>query len=436
MKLKSVQVENFRAIEKLRLHLDPQLTVLHGDNAHGKTSVLAAIALGLGAVPVLLPDVSGIGFSKKDGREEGGAKVSLTTIDGISWERTAGLARKTERLSGRNESEEPLRHPLRDLKKWLESKALGSLGTQADLPILAFYDTERAVPDMTKWRGRIPKSAPSRYAALAGALSARTSFRELFEWFYSEENEELREQRERRDHDYRLKELSAVRTAISSMIKGVAAPHVELRPLRFVVSERLDGEAPAKRTLDQLSGGYQAVLALAADLAWRMAQGNPHRHKPLESEAISLIDEIELHLHPSWQQRILGDLMRTFPNTQFIVSTHSPQILTTVRPHQIVELCRENNRIFAGQVADATFGAKAGDVLSTVMGVDERPSGNSFVQTLESYTRLVSGGRGESEEAVSLRRELEELSPLDSALDRADVEIRRRRVMKTVGKSE
>ena len=220
------------------------------------------------------------------------------------------------------------------------------------------------------------------------------------------------------------------------MIEGVTEPHVELRPLRFVVSERLGGEAPEKRTLDQLSGGYQAVLALAADLAWRMAQGNSHRHNPLESEAISLIDEIELHLHPSWQQRILGDLMRTFPNTQFIVSTHSPQILTTVQPHHIVELCRENTHIFARQVADATFGAKAGDVLSTVMGVDERPSGNSFVQTLESYTRLVSDGRGESEEAVSLRRELEELSPHDPALDRADIEIRRQRVMKTVGKSE
>ena len=286
-----------------------------------------------------------------------------------------------------------------------------------------------------KQRG-LPKGTPSRYAALAGALSARTSFRELFEWFYSKENEELREQRERRDHDYRLKELSVVRTAISSMIEGVSEPHVELRPLRFVVSERLNGDTAAKRTLDQLSGGYQAVLALAADLAWRMAQGNPHRPNPLESEAIGLIDEVELHLHPSWQQRILGDLMRTFPNTQFIVSTHSPQILTTVQPRHIVELHREGNRICARQAADATFGAKAGDVLSTVMGVDERPSANSFVQTLGEYTRLVSGGQGESEEAKTLRRELEELSPRDPALDRADIEIRRRRVMQTAGKPE
>ena len=133
----------------------------------------------------------------------------------------------------------------------------------------------------------------SRYVALAGALSARTSFRELFEWFYTKENEELREQRERRDHDYRLKESSIVREAISSMIEGITEPHVDLRPLRFVVSERLEGGPPMKRSLDQLSGGYQAVLALAADLAWRMAQGNPHLPNALESEAIALIDEVE-----------------------------------------------------------------------------------------------------------------------------------------------
>ena len=435
MKLKSVEIYNFRAIQKLRLRLDPQLTVLHGDNAHGKTSVLGAIALGLGAVPTLLPDVSGIGFSKKDRREGKGARVSLTTTDEVSWERTSGLTRKTGWFSRSDDAEDAPRHPLRDLKQWLESHALRAWGTPVDLPILVFYDTERAVPNLTKQRG-LPKSTPSRYAALAGALSARTSFRELFEWFYAKENEELREQRERRDHDYRLKELSVVRTAISSMIEGVTEPHVELRPLRFVVSERLNGEAPSKRTLDQLSGGYQAVLALAADLASRMAQGNPHRLNPLESEAITLIDEIELHLHPSWQQRILGNLMRTFPNTQFIVSTHSPQILTTVQPHHIVALRRENSRIFAQQMSEATFGAKAGDVLSTVMGVDERPSGNSFVQTLESYTRLVSDGRGESEDAVVLRRKLEELSPRDPALDRADIEIRRRRMMKSVGKRE
>ena len=439
MKLKSVEIENYRAIEKLELALDPSLTVFHGDNSHGKTSVLSAIAVGLGAVPFLLPDVSGIGFLKKDRREGGeGVRVSLTTTNEITWERTSSYVRKRRWTLSEDtvqERQERPRHTLRELKQWLEKTALAAWGTPIDLPIMAFYDTERVVRGLAKRRGR-PKSAISRYAALEGALSARTSFRELFEWFYIKENEELREQRERRDLDFRLKELTAVRDAISSMIDCIAEPHVELRPMRFVVSERLDGEAAEKRTLDQLSGGCQAVLALAADLAWRMAQGNPHLDDTLSSEAIVLIDEIELHLHPSWQQRILGDLRRTFPNAQFIVSTHSPQVLTTVEPQHIVELYRDGDRIVAGAPGGATYGAEAGDVLSVVMGVDERPPENRFTKALDQYRRLIREERWESKEALALRESLESMSPYDSALDRADLEIKRRKLFKQRAESQ
>ena len=131
----------------------------------------------------------------------------------------------------------------------------------------------------------------------------------------------------------------------------------------------------------------------------------------------------------------MGDLRRTFPNTQFIVSTHSPQVLTTVRPDHIVALRRENGRIVAEQASAATFGAEAGDVLSTEMGVDERPRDNDFVKCLEEYMRLIGGGEGESEEALSLRHKLESLSPRDPAMDRADIEIRRRKLLKDMGKS-
>ena len=177
------------------------------------------------------------------------------------------------------------------------------------------------------------------------------------------------------------------------------------------------------------------MLALSADLARRMAQGNPHLACPLASEAIVLIDEVELHLHPSWQQRVLTDLLRTFPNTQFIVSTHSPQVLTTVKPEHIIALRREGGHIVAGQASVATYGAEAGDVLFAEMGVDERPSGNKFVDTLKAYMDLIGDGWGESEEAVSLRRILESLSPRDPALDRADIEIRRRKLLEKMGKS-
>ena len=351
--------------------------------------------------------------------------VMLTVSDGngreIKWDRGVGRQGRTVVEAGLKEEIDRIVHADRAGAEPL------------DLPIIANYDANRAVFDAPQ-RRRGFKTEFRRYAALEGALSARTNFREFFKWFYAKENEELREQKARRNFDFRLKDLNAVRKAIERMVRGVSDPRIELGPLRFVVSVD-SGSKPENLTLNQLSGGYRIMLALAADLAWRMAQGNPHLEDPLASEAIVLIDEIELHLHPSWQQRVLPDLARTFPNTQFVVSTHSPQVLTSVRPDRVVELRRENGNIVAEPASAPTYGAEAGDVLATVMGVKERPSGNEFVEYLGKYTRLVSRERGESEEAISLRRKLESLSPRDPALDMADIEIRRRKLMKKIGQS-
>ena len=275
MKLKTVEIENFRAIEKLTLPLDPQLTILHGANAHGKTSVLAAIAVGLGAISYLLPG----GFARRvfttDVRV--GAPnlyVSLTTLDDVSWSGSLGFS--TDSKPVRRRHVEALKDVLDELDR------AHNQGLPVDLPIIACYGTDRVVLDLPE-----KPSEPSdfeadlgRYAALKGALSSGTNFQELFEWFYFKENTELREQRERRDLDYRIKDLTAVRYAISSMLNDVSEPHIEVNPHRFVVLLRTESENE-KLDLGQLSGGYRAVLALAADLAWRMAHGNPHLRQPI-----------------------------------------------------------------------------------------------------------------------------------------------------------
>ena len=423
MKLKHVEIENYRAIEKLDLPLDPDLTVFHGANGHGKTSVLSAIAAGLGSIPMLLPEVSGIGFRKTDRRGQQPLRVGLTTADEISWER---------RTQG-----ERIRTSRRDLKEAI-SKIVAADREEAepfDLPIVAFYDTDRAVFDAPHRRRGFKTEFP-RYAALEGALAPRANFREFFKWFYALENEELREKKARRNWDYQLKELNAVRMAIERMVPGVSDPRIELRPLRFAVSMKSEADKTEEYALDQLSGGYRIMLALAADLARRMAQGNPHLDDPLESEAIVLIDEVDLHLHPKWQQRVLTDLAATFPNAQFIVSTHSPQVLTSVRPERIIELRREESNIVAGPASAPTYGAEAGSVLEAIMGVRERPAAerNEFVKKLEEYRRLVDDGCGRSEEAMSLRGELESLSPRDSALGAADMEMDRQEIFARLGK--
>ena len=154
MKLARVEIENYRAIEKLDLPLNPRLTVLHGDNGHGKTSVLSAIATGLGSIPGQLPDVSGVGFLQSDRRGSRQLRVGLTTVDGIAWERRVGGPQK--------------RNVLRELKEVVEAivKADREGTGPLHLPIVAFYDTDRAVFDPPQRRrgfgSEFPQSDPER----------------------------------------------------------------------------------------------------------------------------------------------------------------------------------------------------------------------------------------------------------------------------------
>ena len=112
------------------------------------------------------------------------------------------------------------------------------------------------------------------------------------------------------------------------MFPDISEPHIMLNPLRFAV--RING---TRLDIMQLSDGYKTMLSLVIDLASRMALANPHLADPLAANAVVMIDEIDLHLHPEWQRRVVGDLLRVFPNTQFILTSHSPYIIEAVNNH-------------------------------------------------------------------------------------------------------
>ena len=420
MRLKRAVIENYRAISRLELDFHPQMNVFFGGNGEGKTSVLNAIAVGLGAIPKFLPDVSSVDFLKTDCRGAGPVRVELETRDGTQWERSRRGRRQVDRLDGLGNRLKPL------LADEMDEKP------PRDLPIAVFYGTERAVPEPLSRIGE-PCDFP-RFAALEGAFVPRPDFRDSLAWFRGKKHEEESERNRRHKPDYRLPQLEAVCRAIESMNPDISDPSAVFDLVRIRVPVPTDGG-----TLMQVEvlpgGGHGIVRTLAGDLARRMAQGNPHLADPLQSEAIVLIDEVDLHLHPSWHQRILPDLMQTFPNAQFLVSTHSPQVLTTVDGDRILQLAREDGEIVVGCIVSPTYGAEAGSVLTAVMGVEARPADNEFASVLREYNALIADGRGEDDEAVALRRRLESISPRDSGLDRARSEINRQRVLGRVGRT-
>ena len=423
MELKRAIIENYRAITRLELDFHPRMNVLFGGNGKGKTSVLNAIAVGLGSLVTMLPGASSIAFRQRDRRGGEPARVELETTDGTKWDRTRGGPRRLGRLDA--------------LRIHLESTVYAD-AVERDplaLPIVAFYDSDRTVDPDRRLGAWPPKS--TRFAALDGALSPRPDFRSFFAWFAAKEREEAAARRERSDLGYRLPELEVVRRAVAAAIPGVSDPTTAGRPPRFCVSVADESET-RRLALDQVGGGDRLLLALVADLARRMALANPHfpelGRDPLEAEAVVLLDEVELHLHPSREQRVLPDLMRTFPNTQFLVTTNSPQVLTTVEADSLIELEREDGEIVAGGIVVETYGAEASVALGQVMRVAERPD-NDFTRMLGEYEDLVGDEKGETVEAVALRKRLEAVSPSDPGLHAATSEIGRQRVLRRLGRT-
>jgi predicted ATP-binding protein involved in virulence len=121
--------------------------------------------------------------------------------------------------------------------------------------------------------------------------------------------------------------------------------------------------------VNQLSDGEKCSIALVSDLARRLAIANPQGENPLAGSGIVLIDEIDLHLHPLWQRTIVPKLIEIFPNCQFMISTHSPHVLTHVRAEHIIVLDRVNGAIEASQPREA-YGKTVERILEDLMGLD------------------------------------------------------------------
>ncbi|MEA3253234.1 MAG: AAA family ATPase [Pseudomonadota bacterium] len=330
MKLKRLILENFRAKPSLSMTLGPRLTLLMGANGSGKTTLLDGIAIGLGEIFTYLPGVSGMTFKKRGDIHQRGnhlapyTRITLETFQRLSWDR---LQRRDN--SKKTAGEIPPGQGVKALKQHLDITVIDpwAAGEPFELPVFAYYGVSRALLDLPLSRKGFPKSH-ERFDALANALNADTRFKSAFVWFYNKENEEHRLQRQHKSFDVTLPELDAVRRAITQLFPDLSEPHIELNPLRFAVKQQ--GEW---LNIAQLSDGYQTLLGLVIDLSSRMAMANPHLDDPLAAEAVVMIDEVDLHLHPEWQRRVVGDLLITFPNTQFIITTHSPFIVEALNNH-------------------------------------------------------------------------------------------------------
>jgi predicted ATP-binding protein involved in virulence len=202
----------------------------------------------------------------------------------------------------------------------------------------------------------------------------------------------------------------AVRAVVDAILKEQTGWHsLEYRASEraLVLSHPVQGLIPVSR----LSDGIRGVVALVADIAARCVQLNPAfgAEAPQKTGGVVLIDEIDLHLHPRWQQVILPLLRSAFPKLQFVVTTHSPQVLSSVHASEIRVLSQGASVPRGGGPAawtalppgDESYGQSNQDVLERVMGTHSRPPVEGAAD-LARLTELVDQGAGEKDEAKRL----------------------------------
>lgn len=362
MKVAFIKVANVRAIEAAEFRFQPAFNLIVGVNGVGKTTVLDALGVCLSAYVKRANKLYGQAksFTPDDIRVDADAlSVECDALIGPTTYRY--LIHKPREMSVPRKKAGMPREQVHDTPR--NASFLGGLpqvatgGEPGGRPLAVLFSTNRAVPS-----GRAPgKSVAAGGTAVAfGDAFASRELRlgEFAHWMRAQDA--LRSQRVSA-----AKALAVFEEVVSRFLPEYRNLRVDDNGgrLRLLIDR---GCSPV--TVRQMSDGERGTLALVLDLTRRLVQANPEMSNPLaEAEAVVLIDEIELHLHPTWQRQIVRKLTSTFPLCQFIATTHSPQVIGEVE-HDRIHIMAD------GEVYSPThsFGVDSSRVLEEVMEADPR----------------------------------------------------------------
>ncbi len=372
MRIQQLKLTNFRGFVDATLDLDRPLTVLYGPNGSGKSSVLEAIAAAISELcshALMSDDLWSVHVVDEDIRVD--TRETLIEANVINGEVSGACSLRRKRGESRE----------------LTGRVARYMRVFGAAPFLAVsYGASRSVAQaseaFSKEAAQNANTIVPAPPALRDAMSVgQLKFRSLFSWFKEREDAENELKVSRADLTLEDPLLGAVRRAVAGMLPGFTGLRVQRDPLHMVIRK-----GDTLLAIDQLSDGEKLLVALAADLARRLAMTFTDTD-PLLGEALVLIDEVELHLHPAWQRRVLGRLRETFPHCQFVVTTHSPQVLSEV-PNDAVVLVKDFAFLRPGA---ATSGRDSNAILSEAMDTAERPEAKQLV--LREISALIDAGR-------------------------------------------
>jgi len=434
MLIKSLKLKNYRSFEEFNITFDDNLTVIVAENGVGKSSVLDAVSVALGQFvggfdtgrdSGFVPDDARLVITNTDSTTHMREMESMYPIELIATGIVDGKEEEWSRKLTGNKSKTTYGKAtvLKQYAKKIQDEVRKK--QSVSLPIISYYGTGRLWNQKQTVKESI--SHQSRLFGYDKALEPASTYKEFAKWFEDEskaEYDKIVEMVQRGESiNSSLIEASTalqnIREAVNICLRVSGWENIRYNSKfkKIIATHPTQGVIPIER----LSDG----LAMTADIAYRCTKLNPHlNNAPKETKGIVQIDEIEMHLHPRWQQEVIPNLQEAFPKIQFIITTHSPQVLTTVEAKNIQGLVLENDKIKIKQF-DFSWGAKSHELLNHILGVDERPQNLEIVKILNRYIELVDNDLYDKEEALKLRKELDIWGAgKEKELLRADMTIR------------
>lgn len=418
LSIKRLELENFRCFGNAVVEFHPELTVLVAENAQGKSAVLSAASLALGPViselggvrpQPLTSDTVRVAFASNEHmqpclpmRLKAGGEVR--GVD-LVWSRT-----RTSVSAHAGASRKELMAALAEAR---ELRRLAQADGACLLPVAAFYRTDRLWSSLggESRRIRTDRRIQGRWLGYADWTSPTSSFNAFLAWYRGAFTQLGLATSKFNDAGSRLeKQIVAVHEAVRTALQPTGWTNINWEragdsttPVMGRDFISIEHRSRGRLPLQFLSDGIQNMVALVADLAYRCVVLNPHLGESAARETcgVVLIDEIDMHLHPRWQQVVVELIRKAFPKIQFIVTTHSPQVLSTV-DNESIRLIRLDGA--AASVAKPRYqsrGIESADILARLMDVDPIPQVEE-AKWLSEYRALIQLSKQQSPEGTAL----------------------------------
>ncbi|MFY7741537.1 MAG: AAA family ATPase [Flavobacterium sp.] len=405
MKINNIHIENFKGIEKIDLEFDTHFNVLIGENGAGKSSILDAISIGLGTF--LMNTTASFGLKGTKSRPLLKDEIRKVIVSDDNIELSDVLLSGTFCI---DEIDDCIPW-MREQKRWAKNltvrdaqqlkkygrRIIENLHTDVNLPLFANHTTGRLwgqIYEKTKGPRQIEyEKTGSRLDGYYACLDPRSIDQKYLNWFKTYEDNILKFNKDRSLY-------FAFTNVITSMVRDWEEIHFHWG-LDDLLGKNKEGKWVQLRNL---SDGYKGIISLAADIAYRAIKLNPHlgERAVLDTEGIVLIDEIDMHLHPKWQRHIVEDLKRTFPKIQFIVTTHSPFIVQSLKKEEVISLDVES-------INEDPFTKSIEEIAEQDMDVVDVKRSQKFLHFQEVaalYFNLIEEGKNSESDAQT--RELKE----------------------------